>query len=260
MYCQKCGTENPDNAQVCSSCSSALTNTPAQTQPPNAKTSGLAIASLVLAILAPFTCLMTAMPAIILGSISLVRIQKSSGQLTGSGLAIAGIIIGPVWLPVMGCLIGILIPTLSNVKKLSYQTTCAINMSNLGKAMLIYANDYEQKFPTSEHWCDLLLFHADAEFSMFCCKGSPGGPCNYAINKNVEELGTSSPPDMVLLFETNRPGWCQDGGPEILTTNHHNGEGCNILFVDGHVEFVRTKDLNRLKWTPNEKTQFFTER
>jgi prepilin-type processing-associated H-X9-DG protein len=86
------------------------------------------------------------------------------------------------------------------------------------------------------------------------------GPCNYAINKNVEELGTSSPPDMVLLFETNRPGWCQDGGPEILTTNHHNGEGCNILFVDGHVEFVRTKDLNRLKWTPNEKTQFFTER
>jgi len=68
------------------------------------------------------------------------------------------------------------------------------------------------------------------------------------MNKNIEILGTSSPSDMVLLFETG-PGWNQSGGPEILTTDNHQGEGCNIVFVDGHVEFVKTEDLNNLKWT-----------
>ena len=67
------------------------------------------------------------------------------------------------------------------------------------------------------------------------------------MNKNVEELGTSAPPDMVLLFETH-PGWNQAGGPEILSTDNHQGLGCNVLFIDNHVEFVKTEDLDKLKW------------
>ena len=68
------------------------------------------------------------------------------------------------------------------------------------------------------------------------------------MNKNLEKLDLRSPPNMVLLFETH-PGWNQSGGPEILTTDNHNGEGCNVLFLDNHAEFVRTEDLNKLRWT-----------
>jgi hypothetical protein len=67
----------------------------------NAKTSGLAITSLVLAILSPFTCLLTAIPAIILGIVGLVKISKSGGQLKGSGFAIAGIALPVVLLPLV---------------------------------------------------------------------------------------------------------------------------------------------------------------
>ena len=81
----------------------------------------------------------------------------------------------------------------------------------------------------------------------FTCPGAPQGPCNYAMNKNVEKLGMRAPPDMVVLFETH-PGWNQSGGPEILSTENHNGDGCNVLFVDSHVQFVRTRDLKDLKW------------
>lgn len=70
------------------------------------------------------------------------------------------------------------------------------------------------------------------------------------MNENIEELGTSAPSDMVLLFETY-PGWNQSGGPEILTTDKHQGEGCNVLFVDLHIEFVQMKRLNNLKWKPD---------
>ena len=42
--------------------------------------------------------------------------------------------------------------------------------------------------------------------------------------------------------------WNQVGGPELLTTENHKGEGCNILFTDSHVEFVPAKRLGELRW------------
>lgn len=71
------------------------------------------------------------------------------------------------------------------------------------------------------------------------------------MNKNMEKLGTKAPSNMVLLFESY-PGWNQSGGPEILTTDNHHGEGCNVLFNDLHVEFVKTEDINDLKWTAEQ--------
>jgi prepilin-type processing-associated H-X9-DG protein len=121
-------------------------------------------------------------------------------------------------------------------------------MANISKAMLIYANDYKDMYPTPSKWCDLLIEHGEVTPKSFICKGAPEGPCNYAMNKNIEKLGTNNaPPDMVLLFES-QPGWNQAGGPEILATENHQGEGCNIVFVDGHVEFVRIERLKNLRW------------
>ena len=42
--------------------------------------------------------------------------------------------------------------------------------------------------------------------------------------------------------------WNQVGGPELLTTEHHKGEGCTILFGDGHVKFIKAEELKDLKW------------
>jgi prepilin-type processing-associated H-X9-DG protein len=248
MYCPKCGTQNPEGAQLCSSCSAVLTPPAAQLPLTPPKTSGLAIASLVLAILSPFTCFISAIPAIILGIVSLVKISKSSGQLKGTGLAIASIALPVVLLPVALCFMGIFIPAFGRARLIAFRFQCGANMSSLGRAMLIYANDYDDKFPTQTEWCDLLMKYADVPREGFRCKGAFEGPCNYAMNKNVWNFSKrDTPPDMVVLFETH-PGWNQVGGPEILTTDNHQGEGCNVLFADNHVEFVKTRDLDKLKW------------
>ena len=65
---------------------------------------------------------------------------------------------------------------------------------------------------------------------------------HYAMNPNCLP---NSPPDIVLLFETEG-GWNQSGGLELLTTQNYKGKGCNILFNDGHVEFVKTSELDKL--------------
>lgn len=251
MRCPKCKVENPDNAASCWFCNSILTPVAPSGPIQGIKTSGLAIASLVLGILSPLTCFVTAIPAIIFGIVALVKISKSVGRLKGSGLAIAGIVIGPATLPIIAFLMGILMPALFRVRQVSFRMVCASNMSGLGKAMLIYANDYNDMFPTTSKWCDLLVEHAEVSKQTFRCPHIKEGPCSYAMNINIEKLGTNAPPGMVLLFETH-PGWNQAGGFEILTTDNHQREGCNVLFMDGHVAFVKTKDLNDLKWDGKE--------
>jgi len=83
----------------------------------------------------------------------------------------------------------------------------------------------------------------------FICPANKKGRCHYAMNPNCEP---KSPSDMVLLFET-KDGWNQFGGPEILTLENHNGKGCNVLFNDRHVEFVKIEQLGQLKWKVEEK-------
>lgn len=130
----------------------------------------------------------------------------------------------------------------------AYRIICHTNLNYLCVAMQVYASNYDNKYPAADKWCDVLLQRGGAREELFVCKGAfkKGNkePCHYAINPNCEP---NSPGDMVLLFET-KGGWNQFGGPEILATENHEGEGCNILFNDGRVEFVKTERLSRLKW------------
>jgi len=241
LYCPKCGKENPDDAQLCHSCSSVLTSTSTIAPASDAKTSGLAIASFVLGMLGFCTFFITAIPAIILGTIALLKIGKSAGKLKGNGFAIAGIVLA-FTIPIL------MIPILMHVRQIAHRLVCGTNMTLIGMEMLVYTNDYDD-FPTPSEWCDLLIKHTNVKPLMLRCKGATEGPCNYAMNKNIEELGIRSPPNMVVLFETY-PGWNQSGGPEILTTDNHKDEGCNVLFMNSHVNFVKKEDLKDLKWEP----------
>jgi prepilin-type processing-associated H-X9-DG protein len=149
MYCSKCGQQNPDNAQVCSAYGATLIQTTMQAPNLGIKTSNMAIAALVLGILSIFTCGLTTIPAIILGIVSLVRIEKSGGSLTGSGFAIAGIVVPCVLLPLIALFMGIMMPALARTRQLAFRMVCGTNLAGIGKAMVIYAGDYGEEFPRS---------------------------------------------------------------------------------------------------------------
>jgi prepilin-type processing-associated H-X9-DG protein len=129
---------------------------------------------------------------------------------------------------------------------------CANNIKSLGVAMNVYANDYKGLYPTSSKWCDLLIEKEDVDPKMLRCPGADKSMrSSYAMNKNMENLGPGAGADMVLLFETT-DGWNQSGGPEILSTCNHQGDGCNVVFNDGHVEFIKSKDLENLRWVADQ--------
>jgi prepilin-type processing-associated H-X9-DG protein len=120
---------------------------------------------------------------------------------------------------------------------------CAANLHSLYAAVSVYAQEHDNAYPTPERWCDLLA-DGFALMERFRCPEGNGDRCDYALNPHA---GTQSAPDVVLLFESTG-GWNQAGGPGLLTTKRHGGKGCNVLFVDGHVEFIKAEDTPRLKW------------
>jgi len=164
------------------------------------------------------------------------------------------------------------------------KVVCRSNMRSLGIAVYLYSNDNNDNYPTAEKWCDLIMQYLGRSVKLFICKGSDAveGESSYAFNKNLAGKKVKEVPgDVVLLFETNfgktpigRDGtisdrdynkvlrisdpnrevyklrWNQFGGPEILTVENH--KGCNVLFNDFHVEFVKTEKLKDLKWKPEE--------
>lgn len=132
-------------------------------------------------------------------------------------------------------------------REIDGRLVCAANLGALARALRIYANDHDDEFPTAGQWCDLLLQHEPSHVTeeLFVCPTAEPGRSHYAINPNATD--SASPPDMVLLFETG-PGWNQFGGPELLAPENHQGKGCHILFVDGHVEFVKTGRFDELRW------------
>lgn len=203
----------------------------------------------ILSDLGLFVLMVSPFVGLFLGIIADRKIYKSKGMLKGrvfsilgTGLAIVAIIL-------------ILIPVTPppGMAYRAYKVICGSNLAGLGKAMQAYSNHYGQKYPAKDIWCDLLVEHADVNKITYVCRGAlksgDKGPCHYALNPNAEP---NSPKDMVLLFET-KGGWNKFGGPEILTTEHHKGKGCNILFNNGNVQFVETKQLSELKWDNKSK-------
>jgi hypothetical protein len=82
---------------------------------------------------------------LMLGLIGLALIALNAGRLTGTGFAAIGTII-----PIVQLLILFAIPTFPGFRKtIPPRIVCGFNLSILGKAMLIYADDYDEKWPTA---------------------------------------------------------------------------------------------------------------
>lgn len=216
-----------------------------------AKTSGMAIASLVLGLIGIF-CGVTAIVGLVLGIVGLAKINKSQGQLTGKGLAIAGIIVSSLML-VFSLLIlpALLLPALSKAQHKAQAINCINNVKQIGLAMILYA-DSNTNLPPAATWCDAIQSDLVSTRPLLCPKADASQRCHYAFNANLDGLNlekVSDPARTVLVFETDG-GWNLSGGSELLPAKPRHDGTVVVGFADGHVERLKTSQLDQLKWEP----------
>ena len=218
------------------------------TAPAEVKTSGMAIASLVLGILG--MCGITALAGLILGIISLGKINRSGGKLSGQGLAIAGICVSGFMLlfsiPIMA---GMTLPALARAKQKAQSINCVNNMKQLALAVRVYAANHNDLLPPTATWCDAILGGVGSA-KVFQCPAEPGDRCSYAFNVRLDgKKENEINPQTVLLFESDA-GWNGSGGAEVLQPHKHSGRLVNVAFADGSVHQIPRSRLSTLRWEP----------
>jgi hypothetical protein len=223
---------------------------PAQAGQP--RTSGLAVASIILGALG---CLgITALAGLVTGIISLVKIRKSQGALEGKGLAIGGICLSVFMLLVSMLMVvwfSMFFKTanraFTQARGSAQSIHCVSNVKQLALGVLIYANDHQDTLPAAAGWCDAIQKDVGSP-AAFVCSANPGQRCGYAFNAKLGGLKTDKvDPNTVMIFECPG-GWNVSGGPAQMISRH--GQTYVVGLADGSVRQVSFSQISSLRWDP----------
>ena len=223
---------------------------PLAVTPAAARTSGLAITSLVMGILG--MCGITALAGLVLGIISLVKINRSGGRLSGQGLAIAGICISGIFLLMIPINAALLLPALARAKSKAQSINCMNNVKQLALGVIMYADANGNQFPPANTWCDAILKNVRSQKTFLCPSASSRSRGHYAFNQKLGGLSTAkitNPAQTVMIFETDG-GWNSSGGRELMVRRSRHSRWWIVGFADGHVEQITDSRLAQLVWDP----------
>lgn len=159
---------------------------------------------------------------------------------------------------IIGILAGILVPVLGKARENARRASCASNLKQIGLALNIYADEHNDSFPTATNGSGTVslsklynTYVTDKKIFM-CPSGTvtettlglvvvtnindnaPGGDPNSGSYAYDDSKGATSDPGVAVASDM----------PSSLTGlaigPNHGGKGHNVLFVDGHVEWLGT--------------------
>ena len=247
------------------------------------KISGLAIASLVLGVLGFLTCVVTALPGLILGIIAAAKINASRGRLTGRGFAIAGIATSGVAILLSSVMAAfVLFPGFARARESERISTCQSNLKQCAQALKMYCDDFNGTMPSSAV--------GGQPYTTFGCTLCAGGQnafpssvrvtvwemlYDYMRNKDIMWCPSDSQNHFVANAQTsyfykyaNDFAWNYPSNPKKKMSDygyesdqiafyewkgwHYEDQGglkagseCNASFIDTHVEKIEIPSSGR---------------
>ncbi|KHE90466.1 MAG: DUF1559 domain-containing protein [Candidatus Scalindua rubra] len=173
-----------------------------------------------------------------------------------------------VVIAIIGILAGILLPVLSRARESARKTQCMSNVKQIGMGLIMYANENNENFPSSsaDAMLSLNLLYPDyiSDPRTFNCPsdtfvttetnagiteadGFDKDECSYGYDYTHTQVD-----DADVALAADRPTNAANTTTPTANTNSPNhggttgtvakgdtaGRGQNVVYVDGHVEFV----------------------
>ncbi|HWE96219.1 MAG TPA: H-X9-DG-CTERM domain-containing protein [Tepidisphaeraceae bacterium] len=169
---------------------------------------------------------------------SLPRLEYQMPGQNPNGPPLARVIIWAVaGLGLFALVVSTLLPSIGRSREPANRVRCAANLREIGLACLLYANaDPQGRFPPS---FEVVLATQDITSEVFCCPETNDERATGATTQAaVDQLSAGGHLSYVYVGSSVKNS---DGGNVVVAyeplTNHH-GTGMNVLFADGHVEFM----------------------
>ncbi len=162
--------------------------------------------------------------AIVVGIASLIRIEASGGRLGGRRMATSSVVITALIL-----FAEVSVPTLSFRNSSAYRMTCGTNLAGIGKAMMMYANEYDGLLPRSggrvNAWTShLSRWQATERSKAFAIDSRGDGQVTISSNLYLlVKYAEVTPKQFICMQQTQVTefsfGHCQMGDPNTTLTD-----------------------------------------
>lgn len=131
-------------------------------------------------------------------------------------------------------------PEPDSIRCVNYNLRRAEALKEFGLKLNLSKNDKDMVF--TQHWLEQNL----TDIMLPLTNGK------FVLNANLLNKKPSQIADnVVVIFESNVPyDEGNIGGPKDISAWWHYGRGSLMVFGDGRVKFVKTKDFNNLRWQP----------
>jgi prepilin-type processing-associated H-X9-DG protein len=133
-------------------------------------------------------------------------------------------------------MVSVLLPALNRARETANRVKCASNLRIIGQAMLLYSNDHKGQYPPD---LGTLLRTQEITIDVFVCPSGdnqvPPQVRNGGIDQMVQWVNANG--DYVYLG-AGKNNQSPADEPLVYEKPHdHGGDGMNLLYGDGHVEF-----------------------
>jgi prepilin-type processing-associated H-X9-DG protein len=154
---------------------------------------------------------------------------------------------------------GAILPDLPRTPDIEH-TVCISNLKKIGLGMMMYVQDYDEKYPQSRDWNQSLEPYLKDNLLYNCPTIQPLS-YGYAYNSAIESVHQGeieNATSVVALFDSQQITKNASGGLNDVAYRHKwlSGSGANVAFADGHVRFIAAGykwGENRYSFTPKHR-------
>jgi type IV pilus assembly protein PilA len=235
LFCAGCGNSMTADDKFCRVCGRVTAADSAATLPSNApapvgnaETSGKAIVSLICGLLFFIPFLFVA--AIVFGHLALSEIRKSAGRLKGEGVAIAGLVLGYLWIvgiPIILIIGAIAIPNLLRARVAANESSAIGSVRTLEAAEVTYAAVH----PGQGYTCSLSDLASASSITGALATGQKNGYVFELTNCSAGTDGSAIAKYQVVAYpltvsQTGVRAFCSDESAVIKVDPSGSAQGC----------------------------------